>query len=541
MITFDAIGVGATEGASPAVWSHTVTGNNPILFVFTHYPATSAGAAATATYNGVSMTKLQHSDWSGSGARTVECFYLLSPATGAHNVSVSATSNVGGWSVSYDDVSQVAPEANAAIAIASNANYSADITTIAQNAWLVSGFDSASGSSWTAGTNTTIRQQVASDMAIIADNNGVYSNNPGANTIAVNGSAGAVKWLGIIVSFAPANDTTARYWVGGTGTWDATTKTHWSLTSGGSGGASAPFSSTTSIIFDGNSGGGTVTMSANFTGTTTNMTFTGFTGTFAQSTFTLTIGGNFTGGVMTHSGSGANSIAGNLTYVSGMTLSYTGAITMSATSTGKTFTTGGTTILSTITFNGVAGAWTLGDNLTCTGASITLTNGSLSLGNHNVSVPTFVTSNSNTRVLSLGSGTITLTGTGTVWSLATTTGMTLSATTGTIKINDASSSSKTFAGGSLSYYNIYFTGAGTGTFIVSGSNTFNQFKCDTPPHTIQFTAGTTQTLVDFQVTGTAGNLMTLQSTSNGSSWYLIKNSSNQVSTDYLSLQDSHVS
>jgi hypothetical protein len=35
--------------------------------------------------------------------------------------------------------------------------------------------------------------------------------------------------------------------------------------------------------------------------------------------------------------------------------------------------------------------------------------------------------------------------------------------------------------------------------------------------------------------------MTLQSTTNGSPWYLVKSPSGTVSCDYLSLQDSHVS
>lgn len=43
-----------------------------------------------------------------------------------------------------------------------------------------------------------------------------------------------------------------RYWVGDGGTWDGSTTTHWSATSGGSGGASAPTQSD-NVIFDANS------------------------------------------------------------------------------------------------------------------------------------------------------------------------------------------------------------------------------------------------------------------------------------------------
>ena len=52
-----------------------------------------------------------------------------------------------------------------------------------------------------------------------------------------------------------------RYWVGGTGTWSAAGTTHWSATSGGSSGASAPTSSD-DVVFDALSGVGTITITS---------------------------------------------------------------------------------------------------------------------------------------------------------------------------------------------------------------------------------------------------------------------------------------
>jgi hypothetical protein len=63
----------------------------------------------------------------------------------------------------------------------------------------------------------------------------------------------------------------SRFWVGGTGTWDASSTTHWSTASGGAAGASAP-GAADAAIFDGNSGSGTVTTSGALTVTTFNMT-----------------------------------------------------------------------------------------------------------------------------------------------------------------------------------------------------------------------------------------------------------------------------
>jgi len=51
-----------------------------------------------------------------------------------------------------------------------------------------------------------------------------------------------------------------RYWVGGTGNWDATNTTNWSATSGGTGGASVP-TLNDDVYLDANSGVGTITTS----------------------------------------------------------------------------------------------------------------------------------------------------------------------------------------------------------------------------------------------------------------------------------------
>lgn len=186
-------------------------------------------------------------------------------------------------------------------------------------------------------------------------------------------------------------------------------------------------------------------------------------------------------------------------------------------------------------------------------------------GNSGTGIVTLTTSPSVSSVtmtsyggtLALSTFTLTLGGTGTIW----TGGGTINGGTGTIQITDVSSSGKTFAGGGLTYANeiivsgssgtytisgnntfnnFYFTGNGTGSLTISGSNTFNDFKIDTPPHTVNFGAGTIQTLNTFTVSGTAGNLVTLQSTSSGSLWYLHKSSPGVVSCDYLSLHDSSV-
>lgn len=208
-------------------------------------------------------------------------------------------------------------------------------------------------------------------------------------------------------------------------------------------------------------------------------------GNSGSGTITLTTGVaysiNFTGYTGTFAGSSALSLNGSLTLGSGMTNSYTGDITLAGVG---TLTTNGITLAGALNLSGV---YTLADDVILSGLSWNCT-GSLTSG------------------------------------------------TSTIKMTNATSSGKTFAGGGQTYNNLWITGSGTGAYTIQGSNTFNDFKCDTPPHTINFNAGTTQTVQSFTVNGTSGNFMTLQSTSSGTQWKLA--CPNLVSCDYLSLQDS---
>lgn len=55
-----------------------------------------------------------------------------------------------------------------------------------------------------------------------------------------------------------------RFWVNGTGTWDASSTTNWAATSGGAPGASAPVAADT-VTFDSNSGSGTCTVQSGAT------------------------------------------------------------------------------------------------------------------------------------------------------------------------------------------------------------------------------------------------------------------------------------
>ena len=181
-----------------------------------------------------------------------------------------------------------------------------------------------------------------------------------------------------------------RYWVGGNGTWDATTTTHWSATSGGSSGASVPTASD-SVFFDSNSG-------ANPTVTCT--------GALTCLSFNVT-GGGFPGFVFAISGSPTLAISGsvNLAYYCNFNAAL--PITLNSTTTGNTlYISGGISFAGFgggVTFNGSGGEWICTSNFSAGQIGpISLVNGTLRLDTYTVGGNKFSTG-VGTKTLDFGS------------------------------------------------------------------------------------------------------------------------------------------
>lgn len=123
--------------------------------------------------------------------------------------------------------------------------------------------------------------------------------------------------------------------------------------------------------------------------------------------------------------------------------------------------------------------------------------------------------------------------TGTAWSMPST--MTHTWVAGRIKYTSTSASSKTFAGGDKAYGEVWHApGAGTGTFIITGSNTFGTLKDDgSAAHAVHFTAGTNQTITTWSVNGSAGNRITVTSATAATHTLTAAGGLNQ--TDYLDI------
>lgn len=446
----------------------------------------------------------------------------------------------------------------------------------------------------------------------------------------------------------------SRFWVGGTGTWDAADTTHWAASSGGAGGESVPGASDT-VTFDGSSGGGTVTpdydmtvvsitMGA-FTGaldfstnnnsptmstfncsgtgtrtlnmgsgtwtltgtgtvwttaTTTNMALVEGTSTinlsYSGSTSRLvTCGSNTTGrvynlkisagtGTVTLTNTGCNNldftgfagtvdfsgipgtrIGGSLTLAAGMTGETSMGLTrFDGTSGTHTITTFGHTIGTSSNndwvFEGVGGTWTLQDSLVHA-RGVQLTGGTLDFNNEDVTAGFFTVSGSSAKTLNMGSSTLAITQiAATDFITASNSNLTLNAGTSLISCTGASNSPRLVVsdGTTYTFYDIALSASGvqtttvTGPFVcntltisgtstgnvnISGSNTIGTLAIGTAPRTVLFAAGTTQTITTLSASGTAGNLMTLKSQTDDSTWYLSK-ASGEVVAEYASLQDS---
>ena len=313
-----------------------------------------------------------------------------------------------------------------------------------------------------------------------------------------------------------------RWWVGGgsANTWIATGNTNWATSSGGANNAAVP-TTTDDVCFDANSGVGNSVISATII--INSLTTTGYTGT------------------LTHNTAVNLELEASLTLTAGMTYTLgnvnTSSIIFIGTTTGNTITTAGFNI-GGMNIDGT-GSWTLGGSLSMSSASaeFTVTKGTFSSGNFNISCGFISISSTSTRSVTLGTSTITLSDVGTVWYAATTTGLTSSMGSSTIVISNTGSIGKIFAGGGLAYGSFSAAAGGAGAVIITGANTFSGTLTATGPKTFTFPSSTTTTIGTLAVTGTSGNLVTINSSTGGTA-ATISQASGTVCANWVSLQDS---
>ncbi|GAI55386.1 unnamed protein product, partial [marine sediment metagenome] len=203
-------------------------------------------------------------------------------------------------------------------------------------------------------------------------------------------------------------------------------------------------------------------------------------------------------------GWGTININGSLTLIPAMTYTHWGQIKFLSGTAGNTITTAGHT-LNNVYFEG-SGEYTLQDALELQGW-LYFNNGTLYTNNFNINLTngTFQSNTSNTRVLDLGSSTITTD----TWEVSDSTNFTFNPGTSHILYT---SMGWQFNGGGLTYNDVtilpIFWG---GPLNFYGSSTFNNLNLE-PGLILWLDTGTTQTVNRLNATGTFSDYITLQTT-----------------------------
>lgn len=273
------------------------------------------------------------------------------------------------------------------------------------------------------------------------------------------------------------------FWVGGTGTWDGSDTTNWSLTSGGAGGAGVP-TFADDATFNASSGTGTVYL-------TTGATCKNFTAS------AVTVNTAF------YSDYTPVTVYGNLNIGANATLIATPVnITFKGATTGKTVAVSNTSFINSLLYDEVGGGWTQSAS---TVGGITVTNGSLTFSGI-ITTPTITVnggtlvtgafSHNNYNIFNTGFGGSVIVSSGTVNFTGSTFKLGTNALANDVTFNEFTiASGVTFTGApnvtmgvttALSSSNNYFNGAGKtyGTFNIfggqneiTGANTYTAFNC----------------------------------------------------------------
>jgi hypothetical protein len=294
----------------------------------------------------------------------------------------------------------------------------------------------------------------------------------------------------------------SRYWVNNGGLWNDVS--HWSTASGSTGGASVP-TSVDSVYFDANSFSSTgQIVTVDVIANCLDMDWTG-------ALYSPVLAGNQT-----------LNVYGNFTLVTGMQITKTGSLFFYG-SGNLTIDTKGVIIMSSPGFFGSGTRSLLGDFITT--GSTTFFLGTFNSNNYNIKFSGInIYAN---RIFNFGMSII-----------ESTLNLTFNSgnSSGVVFNGDYTwkftGNAKTFNGGGLTYNNVEFLGTPT---TITGSNTFNNLKL-TAGKTVNFTAGTTQTINSLSGDGISGSLITIQSTVAGSP-FTISKASGTLTKNYYSIKD----
>ena len=533
-VVFDRV-VGLNNGSTTGTATYTLLDN------FTVLSGTSSGtisfATGTVNLNNNNITCAIFTS-SNSNTRTLAFGTGTIAVTGSGATAWNCTTATNLTTTGTGKISMTS--ATAKTFVGGGATYAATldqggagILTVTDNntfSNLSKSYASAATVRFTAGTTTTFTNFSASSTAGNQLTIGSTSAAPATFTSAAAVAAGNYLNLSYITATGAAtwyatnstdggNNTgwtfstpSGRYWVGGSGNWNATSGTNWWYTASGPGGAVPP-SSTDVANFAAGGIPATVSIGTNATCQDINVSASGYT--FA--------------------GNGVLTVNGNLALSAGTAWSANAQLIITG---NANVLTNGTVIGSSISINTLGNAVVLQDNLTVSSSQrLTLTNGNLDINGQSLSIGSFQTAATGNANLIFNGGTVVASGSPNAWLNNNPSGFNMLAGSANGIIQTSSASAKTFAGGSEIYPAVLIN-AGSGTLSITGNNKFVDLQAPVLPATLLFAGNSTTTFNSFSATGTAAGTLTIGSINPGISANLSV-ATGAVNVNYAAIQDSN--
>jgi hypothetical protein len=244
---------------------------------------------------------------------------------------------------------------------------------------------------------------------------------------------------------------------------------------------------------------------------------------FATGTLAVSVGGYFTEldftGFTGSLSASARTMYGNIIFDPAMTVSPGGGVTtFSKPNATTTLVTNGVEADIGIAVNNGNGVFQLTSPLS-TVRALTVTSGTFDANGQTINVGNFDSNNANPRTINISGVTVTVNASAaTPWNITNSTNANLITANSTVAMYDPAPkiNARAFAGGEgLIYNNVIVGGANAvaNTVTFSGNSTFNSLSCNTTNFTkiFRFTANTTTTVNTWDITGSAGNIITITS------------------------------
>lgn len=295
----------------------------------------------------------------------------------------------------------------------------------------------------------------------------------------------------------------------------------WATTSGGAVTGGLP-GSTDDCYWDSASNNASYTVTVNATNTCRAVTTT------APSSGNLTFGG------------GSNfRVFGNISLYSGMIWGGTGTslIPLAATSGSFSITTNGVSLPSggISTAAAATTTWTLNDNLTTLGSVVWNCSATCTLVLNGKTLTTTTFSMGSSAILSMDAGTIVANGNGGGISFASGVLSPTPSSTSVVRMAGTGGDS-TFTGNGNTLGTLDLQNTGSTIVTISGNNTFNDITSNySGARTVKFTTGSTQHFANWHLSGSSGNLITLDPTTTTGTATIDYTGSGVVSANYLTL------